>query len=74
MTTTARALRKSHVAHIALVKGVIRQFDDMCLAAADSRRRIQGNMRAARAREALATDSPAVTRTRNHRALVHPPT
>ena len=43
---------------------VIRQFDEMYLTAADSRRRIQRDMRAANAREEPARDSPAVTRTR----------
>ena len=66
-------LRRSHLARLALVEGIIRQFDDMCLTAAESRRRIEGDMRAARAREELVTDSPAVTRTgtRKHTARVH---
>ena len=74
MTNRARALRRSHLAHLALVEGVIRQFDDMYRTAADSRRRIQGDMRAAKTREELANDSPAVTRagTRNGAALMHP--
>lgn len=72
MATTLRAQRRAHLAHIALVEGVIRQFDDMCLTTAASRRRIERNMRAAHVREELANDSPAVTRARYHAALVHP--
>jgi len=69
-------LRRSHLARIKLVEGVIRQFDDMCLTAAQTRRRIERDMRAARAREELVTDSPAVTRTgtRKHPAREDPPT
>jgi len=70
------SLRRSPLARMALVETVIRQFDDMCLTAADSRRRIERDMRAARAREELVTDSPAVTRTerRNPTARVPPRT
>ena len=73
--STDRLLRRSHLAHLALVEGVIRQFDEMCLTAANSRRRIQDDMRAARSREELATDSPAVTRPRARKgpALAHLP-
>ena len=60
--TPARALRRSHLAHLTFVNGVIRQFDDMCVTAAASRRRIEGDMRAAHDREQRATDSPGVTR------------
>jgi hypothetical protein len=73
MTTPARILRRSHLAHIARAEGVIRQFDDMCLTVAASRLRIQLDMRADRGRAQFATDSPAVTRTRtrNHTSVVH---
>jgi hypothetical protein len=73
--STDRLLRRSHLAHLALVEGVIRQFDDMFLTAANSRRRIQDDMRAARSREEPATDSPAVTRPRTRKgpALAHLP-
>jgi len=74
MAITLRAQRRAHLAHIALVEGVIRQFDDMCLATAASRRCIERNMRDAHVREELANDSPAVTRARKHTALVHPRT
>ncbi len=73
MTTPARVLRRSHLAHIARAESVIRQFDDMCLTVAASRLQIQRDMRADRGREQFATDSAAVTRarTRNHTSVAH---
>ena len=69
----ARVLRRSHLNHLTLIEGVIRQFDDMRVITATSRHRIEGDMRAVHTREQLATDSPAVTRARPRRPVVHAP-
>ena len=52
-------MRRCHLAHLALVEGVIRQFDDFCLTAAHSPRCVQDDVRAAHTSEGLATDRPA---------------
>jgi hypothetical protein len=52
---------RSHLAYLALVEGVIRQFDDICLTAAHSPRYVQDEVRAAHASEELANDRPAAS-------------
>jgi hypothetical protein len=57
----------SQRANLARVKAITRELDEMCMAAARLRRRIQRDMRAARARDEIGfRDDRAVTAAREH--------
>ena len=56
---------RGQVANLARVEVIMREFDEMCMAAAELRRRIQRDMRATHAREEIGfLDDQAVTRAR----------
>jgi hypothetical protein len=68
ITPNVGVMPVSHQANLARVKVIMRELDEMCMAAAKLRRRIQRDMRATRAREEIGfRDDQAVTRARDRK-------